>query len=79
MKLRRADIQFYRGKELIKFSVYNNLPDTHGLSIQDAVDNWVVRTDTFTALSLCEYVMSKDESIVCMTTRQFNRMNKLGT
>lgn len=76
LHLFRGEIEVNGRKEII--TVYHNLPSAHGLSIIDAVENWVIRTKKFTAKSLCKYVMSKDESFVCITEKRFNHLNKTG-
>jgi len=60
-----GDVQFYVNKVRHKFRVLNNMPDTHGLSLNDAVDNWVHRTDDFSAQSFCDYVNSKGTGFIC--------------
>jgi hypothetical protein len=46
-------------KGKIQFDIYHNLPDTPGLSLSDAISNWVVRTKKYDAASLCNYINSK--------------------
>lgn len=55
--------------------VYHNLPDNFGMSIRDAFENWQFRTRKHTSKSFCKYVMGKDPAFVCMTEKQFNRLN----
>ena len=55
-----TDIAFTILKRHIRFSVKHNLPNVPGMSIMDAVDNWVHRTDAYTAKSLCAYINGKD-------------------
>lgn len=76
MRLQKADIEFKVNGKPVSFSVVHNLPSVFGLNISGAVDNWLVRTKEYTADSLCKYVMSKDPSFVCMTMRQYNRLNE---
>lgn len=63
--LKIGDVQFKVGGKPHKFSVINNLPGTFGLSLEGAVDNWLARTDDYSADSFCKYVTSKDSSIIC--------------
>jgi hypothetical protein len=67
----------YDGK-LVNFTVYHNLPKTFGLNFDNAVANWIVRTKHLTALSLCNYIMSKGTGYSCMTEEMFltNKKNK---
>ena len=43
--------------------------------MDDAVENWAVRTNQYTAKSLCKYIMSKQTGYVCMIESQWNRLN----
>lgn len=79
MKLKESEISFTVEDKSYGFKVYHNLPEQFGLSMEGALDNWVVRTKKYTAKSLCDYVMSKGNEIVCMTERQFKRISHLGT
>lgn len=78
-KLIKTEFKFYVGKVTKTFSVYHNLPDTFGLSVENAFDSWLFRTNTYTAASFCKYVMSKQYEYVCMTETTMKRLNKLGT
>lgn len=77
MKLLKGDIQFtvkQNGKkEKIKFSVIHNLPETPGLSLMDAVENWLIRTKKYTAKSLCKYVKNKQTGHACMTVEEYKK------
>ena len=42
-----------------KIEVVHNLPDTPGLSFEDAVPNWALRTTKYTPDSLCDYINEK--------------------
>ena len=48
----------------ITFPIWHNLPDTFGLSLECAVENWAVRTDQYTVDSLCDYINSKDTGFI---------------
>lgn len=76
-KIFKFDVEFVVVDTKIQWSVYHNLQDTFGLSIEDALQNWMFRTRKYTAKSFCKYVMSKDPSLVCMTEKQFNRLNEV--
>jgi len=79
MKITKTDIKFEVNKIPHAFTVYQNLPETRGLSIEDALNSWVHRTKTYTVYSFCKYVMKKDPSIICIDEETFNRVKKLGT
>jgi len=74
MKLKKSNVQFKVNNRLIKFVVVHNLNKRFGMSFNDALDNWLARTNEFTATSLCEYIKSKDESFVAMTEKQYKRL-----
>lgn len=68
-----ADIKFNVDGKPVAFKVIHNCPETEGLSMNDAVINWVHRTDEYTAESLCAYVNGKGVS-VCFTEAEWNEM-----
>lgn len=53
--------------EHISFDVWHNLPNVLGLSLQNAVENWVHRTTIFTAHNLCDYIQGKNTGYICQT------------
>lgn len=64
--MEKADIEFKARGKKIKFSVNHNLSE-FGLNIEDAVHNWVYRTNEYTAKSFCQYVVSKDPiNLICI-------------
>ncbi len=67
MKLQQNTIQFRVNGKLTQFTVEHNLPNTHGMDIDNAIENWANRTKEYTAESLCEYIKGKDGSntIIC--------------
>jgi hypothetical protein len=70
-----ANVKFDVNDKPIKFSVIHNLPQTQGLNFDAALENWLYRTDKYTAKSLCDYIMSKETGYVCMTLSQWKRLN----
>ena len=74
MKLLKANVEVKVNDKWIKFTIIHNLHNRFGMSFIDALDNWLVRTNTFTATSLCKYIKSKDESFVAMTEKQYKRL-----
>lgn len=78
MNLSKADIEFtveQDGKEQeIKFSVIHNLPEINGLSLRDALENWMFRTKKFTAKSLCKYINNKQTGYTCMTVEEYEKI-----
>lgn len=75
MEFFEADIKFNVDGKPIQFKVIHNCPETAGLSMNDAVTNWVHRTDEYTAESLCAYVNSKGASI-CFTEEEFKKLSQ---
>ena len=75
--LSKADVEFRVDGQLIKFTVIHNLPDIRGFSFMDAFESWIVRAKKYNAKSLCNYIMRKDDSFVCLTEEQYNRFNSL--
>jgi len=71
-----ASIQFSVGKKKKKFKIYHNLPETKGLSFQNAFDSWVNRTDKPTAKSLCKYINDKNTGYLVFTEKQWEDLNK---
>lgn len=78
-KLIKADVQFNVAGKPVKFSVIHNMPKTFGLSFDCALDNWLARTKTFTAKSLCRYIMSKQYNVVAMTESEYKRLSEYGS
>lgn len=63
MRIKQSDIHFQVDGKQCYFSVWHDLPDTPGLRIEDAVDNWFARIenpDDITAQNLCNYINNKD-------------------
>lgn len=58
------------------FKVYHNLSPQFGLSIENAVESWLVRTKQFTVKSFCKYVQSKDPTIICISKQHTFKVSK---
>ena len=71
-----TNFSFVVNNEKKSFKVYHNLPDVHGLNINDAFINWVYRTPEYTAESFCDYVCSKGSGYFCITQEQYDRIHK---
>lgn len=65
-----AKIEFQIDGEPFIFEVYHNLK-YFGLDIEAAFTNWVYRTKEYTQKSFCNYVMSKDINIECLSREDF--------
>ena len=70
-----AAVKFEVNDKTVKFQVIHNLPEKQGLNFNAALENWLYRTDKYTAKSLCDYIMSKETGYVCMTVSQWKRLN----
>jgi hypothetical protein len=66
MILEHSTIKFKVSGVDVQFDIWHNLPDTFGLSITDAVNSWVYRTDDYSSKSFCEYVLEKDRTLICV-------------
>lgn len=73
----KADIKFKVSRKRVRFYVYHNLPNVKGLSMDDAVVNWIYRTHIHTAESLCDYINNKQTGYSCMMESQFFNQNQI--
>lgn len=63
--MNRVEIKFNHGNIKVRFIVKHNLEE-YGLNIEDALTNWLVRTDEYTSKSFCDYVVSKNPlNLIC--------------
>lgn len=70
----KCDVQFTVNKyNNRKFSIVHNLPEISGLSIEDAVNSWVARTDDYSAASLAKYINSKDTEFMAVSLNHYLR------
>lgn len=53
---------------------YHNLPDTFGMNIDGAVNNWILRTDRYDVKSLANYVESKGVGHQIITEEEYNKL-----
>lgn len=60
-----------------KLTICHNMPETQGLSIEDALPNWLARTRDYTAQSFVDYIMSKYymHGNFAMTKETWDEMN----
>ncbi len=76
MNFFKSEVSLNVGGKQVKFSVIHNLPETFGLSFENALENWMHRTDTFTAKSLVKYIKSKNTGYIAMTEKKYNNLCK---
>jgi hypothetical protein len=79
MQLTKSDVKFKVNGKPVSFSIIHNLSETFGLSFNNALDSWLVRTKKHTAKSLVKYINSKQTGCVVMTEKQYDRISKLNT
>lgn len=76
IEMRSHNISFNVGKVHISFTIYTTLPELHGLSIEDAVNSWVYRTEEYTAESLVTYITNKDTGFIAITEEEYLEIMK---
>ena len=64
------EFNFNRKQKKFKFSLVHNL-DEFGLSIDNALISWSARTKDFSEQSFINYVLSRDDRIICMNENDF--------
>lgn len=63
--------QLYKNNKKWKvLEIITNLPKTKGLSVDDAFESWLARTDKYTEESLVEYINSKSSMTNCYAYTQ---------
>lgn len=67
----KAEVNFLVNGRPVKFEVVHNIPD-----FMAALENWIHRTNNYTAKSLCNYVNGKQTDHTYLTMKQFNKLNK---
>jgi len=65
-------VEFYVGKKKTSFSIITNLENVSQFTVSAAVDSWAARTNDFTAISLCEYIKSKDSQFTAYPIKKVN-------
>ena len=76
MKVTKSEVQFEANGKPVSFAIIHNLPNVRGLSFDDALNAWLVRTIDYTPESLCEYIRSKNTGHIAMTEEQFEAAKK---
>ena len=52
--------RFKVNEKSVKLDIVHNLPEVSGMNFEGALENWLVRTESYTEISLCKYIMSKE-------------------
>ena len=74
--MQESIVEFKKGKNLIKFKIYNNLDELR-LDFYSALENWSGRTKKFTAKSFVNYLKSKNTyGLLVFTESEWNKLNK---
>lgn len=74
MKVTKSEIQFNVNGSPVSFAIVHDLPEQFGLSISDALNNWLIRTEVFTAESLCAYINSKGTGHKAITEAEYEKL-----
>lgn len=69
-KLKSSTISFEVNGVPFEFTVFHTLPDVFSLSMSDAVNSWVHRTNDYSEQSLCDYINSKNTEGKAYTSKQ---------
>ncbi len=70
MDLTVDTLEFHLDKVPQKFVIINNLPQK-GFSIDKAFTEWINHSADISPESLCKYIRSVDENIVCFTEEEY--------
>ncbi len=73
-----STVSFDVNNKTVSFNIVHNLPEIFGMSLQNAVDNWIFRTEQYTAESLCDYINSKSHMTnnYAYTEKQYQELIK---
>ena len=70
-----AEIEFHVDGIKHSFKCINNMPETFGLSLQNAVENWSIRTDDPSFDSLRKYVYDKTPEFRLYTEKEWEELS----
>jgi len=71
--LMKGDMTFNVSGKQHSISVVHNLPETKGLSFNDAAYSWMARTNDFSSRSFCDYINGKDTEYKALTLHNYLR------
>lgn len=74
INLASTDIEFKVDGIPYSFTIFHNLPEKPGLSLQDALNNWIHRTEDYTAQSFVNYIDSKKQGFYALTEGEFAKV-----
>ena len=70
------EVEFQVAEVTHKFKIYHNMDDVRGISFEDALSNWMFRTNSFTPEGLCDYVRAKDPLATIFTEKEWETIMK---
>lgn len=73
---RETLIKFKANGKEVEFKIIHNLPDTFGLSIEDALNNWIPRTEKHTADSFVSYISFKNTGYLAITEEYYESLKQ---
>ncbi len=76
MQMTNSTVNFNVHDEPRSFNIVHNLPDVPGLRIEDALENWLARTDDYSADSFVKYIRSKETDYSVFTEDEFDEVTK---
>lgn len=74
LEFTKSDVEFKVGDNDVKFSIIHNMPESFGLSFNNALDSWIVRTDDYSDESLVNYIKQKDTGCIAMTESEYDNL-----
>ena len=74
--LQSKHIKFEINGKTIEFDIEHNLPEISGMSLEDAVNNWIPRTNEYTAESLSAYINGKPTGHHCQPVEELVHKHK---
>lgn len=60
-KMVKQNIKLDIEDEVIRFSVMHNIPNDYGFNLQNRIEDWIYKTDNFTADSLSKFVNDREQ------------------
>lgn len=70
----KGDVKFNEGNNLVEFSIIHNIPHSGDINgFNGALQNWIIRTEVYTAESFVDYINSK-HVYKAYTVEQYNKI-----
>jgi hypothetical protein len=71
-KLTRSQITFKVDGVPHELDIVHNLPNQFGLSIENALDNWLARTKDYTEEAFIKYINDKNTAFICVSFKELS-------